>query len=94
MLVTSGVAAFGIERRSKTIWAVALSGSAFGSVVFISRLRFYFQHYDVVANAGWKTFLWANSLFAALAIAGVLCAWTVRKHFSNQSRRVQHAPTA
>jgi hypothetical protein len=87
MLVSSAVGAIGLERRSRTVWAVALLGSIFGMVVFVSRLPFYFQQYEIaVANAGWKTFLWANSLFLSLAIAGVLCALTIREQFSEGLR--------
>jgi hypothetical protein len=87
MLVSSAVGAFGLERRSRTVWGVALLGSIFGMVVFISRLPFYFQRYEIaVGNAGWKTFLWANSLFLALAIAGVLSALTIPEQFRERFR--------
>ena len=86
-LVSSGVAALFIERRNRAVWAIAILAGAYGAVVFVSRVPFYIWQYELaVRNAGWLPFLWANSLFLALAIAGALCVLSrvSRKSLSGQ----------
>jgi hypothetical protein len=85
MLASSAVAALGLERRSRAVWCIAAIVSGLGLVVFVSRVPFYVQHYDIaVRNAGWKPFLFANSLFLASAVAGGLWVSTFRRWASKE----------
>jgi len=86
MFVSSAIAALLLERRNRLVWAVALAAAAYGTVVFASRVPFYLWQYDLaVKNAGWRPFLWANSLFSALAIAGGLCTLSIGSYKSQRS---------